>query len=192
MKIGILKLEDGAYTLISTDNEECYLNWQNHDIYELKDYEIKQYFKDCINDIDKLNITIKKENNTFLIDFSYQDFLNELKKQKLNELENVKTQAENADILYKDKYYQADNKAKELLTQSLVIFSSVGTVPENFVWKSSDNSLNAFSLDDLKNLSLLIAQRTQKLTSKYWAYKEQIKNANTKEELEFEIGFSNE
>lgn len=160
------------------------LSWQNHDIYELKDYEIKQYFKDCINDIDKLNITIKKENDTFLIDFSYQDFLNELKKQKLNELENVKTQAENADIAYQDKLYQADNKAKELLTQSLVIFSAVGKTPENFVWKSSDNNLNDFNLDDLKNLSLLIAQRTQEITAKYWQLKEQIRNATTKEELD--------
>ncbi|ULO01344.1 hypothetical protein AVANS_0714 [Campylobacter sp. RM5004] len=108
----------------------------------------------------------------------------ELKENKLNELENTKTQAENADILYKDKLYQADSKAKELLTQSLVIFSSVGAVPDNFVWKSSDNSLNVFSLDDLKNLSLLIAQRTQEITAKYWSYKEQIRNATTSDELD--------
>lgn len=110
--------------------------------------------------------------------------IDELKELKLNELENIKAQAENADILYKDKMYQADGKAKELLTQSLVIFSSVGAVPENFVWKASDNSLNAFNLDDLKNLSLLIAQRTQDITAQYWAYKEQIRNATTKEELD--------
>lgn len=110
--------------------------------------------------------------------------IDELKEFKLNELENIKISAENADILYKDKLYQADTKAKELLTQSLVIFSSVGAVPENFAWKSSDNSLNAFSLDDLKALSLLIAQRTQEITAKYWQLKEQIRNATTSDELD--------
>lgn len=118
--------------------------------------------------------------------------LDEVKKEKLNELESIKAQVLNADVLYNDKYYQADTKAKELLTQSLTIFSLAGAVPPEFAWKSSDNSLNPFSLDDLKNLSLLIASRTQKITSIYWQLKEQIKNANTKEELEFKIGFSDE
>lgn len=146
------------------------------------------FYKDEFN-----NVYCLDEINTQLISISEKEALeilknkqsiDELKELKLNELERIKTQAENADILYKDKLYQADSKAKELLTQSLVIFSSVGAVPDNFSWKASDNSLNAFSLDDLKALSLLIAQRTQVITAKYWAYKEQIKNATTKEELE--------
>lgn len=146
------------------------------------------FYKDEFN-----NVYCLDEINTQLISISEKEALeilknkqsiDELKELKLNELERIKAQAENADILYKDKLYQADAKAKELLTQSLVIFSSVGAVPENFVWKASDNSLNAFSLDDLKNLSLLIAQRTQTITGKYWQLKEQIRNATTKEELD--------
>lgn len=132
-----------------------------------------------------LNINANYVTDEFRLVYKEKELsVGELKELKLNELENIKSSAENADILYKDKMYQADAKAKELLTQSLVIFSSVGAVPENFVWKSSDNSLNAFSLDDLKNLSLLIAQRTQTITAKYWQIKEQIRNATTKEELE--------
>lgn len=146
------------------------------------------FYKDEFN-----NVYCLDEINTQLISISEKEALeilknkqsiDELKELKLNELESLKSSAENADILYKDKFYQADAKAKELLTQSLVIFSSVGAVPDNFAWKSSDNSLNVFSLDDLKALSLLIAQRTQIITAKYWAYKEQIRNATTKEELD--------
>lgn len=132
------------------------------------------------------------ENNTFIYK-EKEKSLDELKEQKLNELEIIKTNIENSDILYQSiedkkankeaKYYQADNKAKELLTQSLLIFSSVGLVPENFSWKASDNSLNVFSLDDLKLLSLSIAQRLQNITMKYWQYKEQIRNANNKDEI---------
>lgn len=160
--------------------------------------EIKAYYDDEINEfIPEPNFTIseKEHSQALSINANYvtnelrliykekELSIDELKELKLNELESLKSSAENADILYKDKLYQADAKAKELLTQSLVIFSSVGAVPENFVWKASDNSLNAFSLDNLKNLSLLIAQRTQIITAKYWSYKEQIRNATTKEEL---------
>lgn len=146
------------------------------------------FYKDEFN-----NVYCLDEINTQLISISEKEALeilknkqsiDELKELKLNELESLKSSAENADILYKDKFYQANSKAKELLTQSLVIFSSVGAVPDNFAWKSSDNSLNVFSLDDLKALSLLIAQRTQIITAKYWSYKEQIRNATTKEELD--------
>ncbi|MBZ8007913.1 DUF4376 domain-containing protein [Campylobacter sp. RM9334] len=167
--------------------------------YDENTREIKAYYDDEISDfIPEPNFTIseKEHSQALSINANYvtnelrliykekELSIDELKELKLNELESLKSSAENADILYKDKFYQADSKAKELLTQSLVIFSSVGAVPDNFVWKSSDNYLNIFGLDDLKNLSLLIAQRLQIITTKYWTYKEQIRNAENKESLD--------
>lgn len=161
--------------------------------------EIKAYYDDEINDFipePNFKISEKEHSQALSINANYitnelrliykekELSFDELKSNKLNELENIKAQAENADILYKDKFYQANSKAKELLTQSLVIFSSVGAVPSDFAWKSSDNSLNIFGLDDLKQLSLLIATRLQVITAKYWSYKEQIRNAENKESLD--------
>lgn len=118
--------------------------------------------------------------------------LDEIKKEKLNELNELKSALEFSDITYKNIVFQANEKAQNTLNQCLTVFSSINAVPDNFKWRAKDNSLCDFSLDDLKNLALLIASRTQKITSTYWQLKEQIKNANTKEELEFKIGFSDE
>ncbi|MBZ7995164.1 DUF4376 domain-containing protein [Campylobacter canadensis] len=184
MKIFVLEL-DGEYVILNTTCEEEIKRMQELNAYELNKNEMLQ-FSGVEHLVSNASCKVSKIDGKFSFDFHIDknEILNEKKQTLLILLERKKQEIENADILYKDKYYQADNKAKELLTQSLVIFSSVGTVPENFVWKSSDNSLNAFSLDDLKALSLLIAQRTQEFTSKYWAYKEQIKNANTVDELQ--------
>lgn len=185
MRIFIIN-ENNNYIILNVEENNSFMLEQLSNAYEMPQEEVKQVFKGNEHLASNLNCTITKLKNNFKVVFNLDEtkLLNDLKERKLNELENIKTQAENADVLYKDKMYQADSKAKELLTQSLVIFSSVGAVPEGFVWKSSDNSLNAFSLDDLKALSLLIAQRLQEITVKYWAYKGQIRNATTKEELD--------
>ncbi|MBZ7981949.1 DUF4376 domain-containing protein [Campylobacter sp. RM12640] len=172
--------------IVNIDNEIDSKALIEQNAWEMPQEQIKKVFGDYAHLASNDNCTFAKNGDGYDVIFILDEnkLLEDSKNAKLNELESLKSSAENADILYKDKLYQADSKAKELLTQSLVIFSSVGAVPDNFAWKSSDNSLNTFSLDDLKNLSLLIAQRTQEITAKYWAYKEQIRNATTKEELD--------
>lgn len=125
-----------------------------------------------------------------LIYVEKQISLEEQKANKIFLLEQLKTQALNADILYKAKYYQADEKSKELLLQSLTVYNLRGITPDYFCWKSSDNTTNQFNLEDLKSLTFLIAERTQKITYLYWQKKELIKKASSKEELEnINIGF---
>jgi hypothetical protein len=52
--------------------------------------------------------------------------------------------------------FQADADSQTVLMQAVQGYQIAGAVPENFFWKTADNSLVAFTLADLKGLYLVM------------------------------------
>lgn len=111
--------------------------------------------------------------------------LSELKSEKLSELTSITSQYDNqlvnTDMIIKSSLgftinadLRSQNNLRGLIT--------VGVEPVNFM--TADNSVQSLTLEQLNILLNECALNGQSLYLQKWAYKTQIENAQTKEELE--------
>ena len=111
--------------------------------------------------------------------------LEELKSDKLSELTSITSkfdnQLVNTDMIIKSSLgfsINADLRSQNNL-RGLI---AVGVEPVNFV--TADNSVQSLTLEQLNTLLNECAQNSQSLYLQKWAFKTQIENTKTKEELE--------
>lgn len=128
---------------------------------------------------------LEQVENGFKICAPAEKSLSELKSEKLAELTSITSkfdnQLVNTDMIIKSSLgfkVNADLRSQNNL-RGLI---AVGVEPVNFV--TADNSVKSLSLAELNTLLNECAINGQSLYLQKWAYKTQIENAQTKEELE--------
>lgn len=84
---------------------------------------------------------------------TYEEILNETK-EKLTKNREV---SENEDILYNNKLYQADLTSLNRLSLALKLDD------KNIEWKTSDNSVEVLTKEDINNILKLIAERNSEI-----------------------------
>ena len=112
---------------------------------------------------------------------SETEVLNQNKEVKLAEIRLAYETEISGDILYMNTTFQADQKSQDMITK--VLAASGGTLPTGFFWLDSSNNQVPMTYTDLQGLANEILIRGQNAFGKYQTLKEQIKLANTIDEL---------
>jgi len=115
--------------------------------------------------------------NTWVFDLS-------LKKDKaLEKLEQNYQNAISANISYKSKSYQADNKSFQKIQGVLLSNIALKQNTNTYRWLDSTNKFQDLTYEDLQNILNLINKREQKAFIPFQSHKQSIRQANSKQEL---------
>lgn len=157
-KIGDIFTNDKEYTARA--------QWCNENGYFITEIE-------PLNNVRRFQICAPKEKS-----------LSELKSDKLSELTSITSkfdnQLVNTDMIIKSSLGFAINA--DLRSQNNIRgLIAIGVEPVNFV--TADNSVQSLSIEQLNVLLNECALNGQNLYLQKWTYREQIENAQTKEEL---------
>lgn len=107
--------------------------------------------------------------------------LEEAKQNKINELKSIRDAKEVEDIEVDGKLFDYDEKARERINAAIIALDvTQGTI----MWTLADNTDTEVSANDLRFVIAMVAQRSNVLHIKYRMLKEQVQNAQTKEEVE--------
>ncbi|WP_265604338.1 DUF4376 domain-containing protein, partial [Campylobacter jejuni] len=87
-------------------------------------------------------------------------------------------------VSYKDKIFQSAEKDRNLLTNTVSLFSITKQLPEGFVWISKDNEAVPFTLEELIELGGIMANSVNTNTIKARTLKDKVEQAQTLEEIE--------
>lgn len=105
--------------------------------------------------------------------------LEELKGFKISELYSSYAKANREDIEFKSKLFAAKESDRALLAQVL----SVGFVPDDFYWRSKDNTNVPMTYEDIQQLGGLLLSRGQANFDKLQTLKAKVKAAKSKSAL---------
>jgi len=138
---------------------------------EIADEQWEEAISNNYNYVDIENKTLSKK------DFRT---LEELKQAKKQEIEDAYSKAIQEPIVFNGNTFQADDKSQDILSKIIT------SAPNDFEtdWLDINNEPVHIALDGLKGLAQAILIRGQELFKKKIALKQQIANANTKEDLE--------
>ena len=141
----------------------------------------------------KNNAYIIKENNKFIIKAIPEPSLEELKKNKLQELNQKFLEAEENGTLDSSVGFTIDATERSNRDIDGLIKSLEATKQDNTRFCAADNTFHEVTLDNLKTMQLEVITYGQKLYAKKWMFREQINNAETKDDIEqIIIDFSEE
>lgn len=141
----------------------------------------------------KNNAYITKEDGKFVIKAIPEPSLEELKKIKLQELNEKFLEAEENGILDSSVGFTIDATERSNRDIDGLIKSLEATKQDNTRFCAADNTFHEVTLDNLKTMQLEVITCGQKLYAKKWTYREQINNAETKDYIEqIIIDFSEE
>lgn len=177
------------------DSADCILSGNSTDTFKAKNAKIFSEWR--YKNLSIFNEIIKNVPDNFSIDYVLERFipiewaksdsektLEELKEDKLDELTTITSRFENqlvnSDMIIKSSLgfeINADLRSQNNL-RGLI---AVGAEPVNFM--TADNSLKSLNIENLKTLLSECALNGQNLYQQKWNYREQIENAQTKEEL---------
>lgn len=150
-----------------------------------KDKQIYAFEDDAPNDvivdrIMKLGLTeVKQEEYQELLKPS----LDELKTSKIAHFTHLRDTLRYEPIEYQGHRYQADEKAANALIQALIVYTALGEVPDDFTWYDVDNNPMHLELNDIRILVSVITKRTNDVIKRCRELKDDIAQANSKEEL---------
>lgn len=119
-----------------------------------------------------------------------ENYLNRLKQNKLNILNTKFLEAENNGTLESSVGFTIDATEGSNRDINGLIDSLEYTKEEKVMFCAADNTFHEVTLDNLKTMQLEVIAFGQQLYTKKWQYREQINNAQSKEELDkIEIKF---
>ena len=108
----------------------------------------------------KLRVLSEEEYNELVYTLDYY------KNNKLFELDKAKKRALNSDVFYKGNYFQNRETDRNLLTNTITLYQTLGELPKGFVWISSDNKQIEVTLQDLINIGALMGAKVNEVTIK--------------------------
>lgn len=110
-----------------------------------------------------------------------KEFLNIEKINFLNKLKENRNLIENSDIEYNNKYYQLDSKSVQRII-FMIDYMKAKSI-DNIEWKTSNNESVTLTIEDLNNIILLAAERTNNLHIYYNELKDKINKTNSISDL---------
>ena len=150
--------------------EECDLvKVVNGVIYVSSEKELKEPFKAVT-----LPESITKE---------IEEELVKAKKSKKEEIDKAKFSAIEDGVEYKGKVFQSAEYDRNLLTSTVSLFNIAGKVPDGFVWIAEDNTAVPMTLQDLLQLSQVMALDVTANTIKARTLKDSVEKAKTLDEV---------
>ena len=112
------------------------------------------------------------------------------KNEKYSELNSQFNQAENNGVIDSSVGFKIDATEKSSRDINGLIDSLEYTKEEKVMFCAADNSFHEVTLEQLKTMKIEVIQYGQQLYQKKWTYREQINQAQTKEDLDkIEIKF---
>lgn len=139
------------------------------------------------------NAYIIKEDGKFIIKAIPEPSIEELKKNRLQELNEKFLEAENNGTLNSSVGFTIDATERSNRDIDGLIKSLEATKQDNIRFCAADNTFHEVTLDNLKTMQLEVIAYGQKLYAKKWLFREQINNAETKDDIEqIIIDFSEE
>lgn len=103
------------------------------------------------------------------------------KKNKLTELETYITNIRSQGVEYKDQLWSIDEDCEKNLTSQITLLSFAPVEKVNWFSKTQVNEL---TIDEFKELALVLSNAIANAKMKYYTYKNAIERAETEEELE--------
>lgn len=136
---------------------------------------------------------IIKEDGKFIIKTIPEPSLEELKKNKLQELNQKFLEAEENGTLDSSVGFTIDATERSNRDIDGLIKSLEATKQDNTRFCAADNTFHEVTLDNLKIMQLEVIAYGQKLYAKKWTYREQINAAKSKADIDqIIIDFSEE
>ena len=127
------------------------------------------------------NATVEDKGDYYEVVAIPEPSLEEIKERKIAELKSIRDTQEVADIQVNGHLFDYDEKARERINAAIVALDlTQGTI----TWTLADNTDTEVTSSDLKYVIAMVAQRSNTLHVKYRTLKEQVENAQTKEEVE--------
>ena len=111
-----------------------------------------------------------------------EETLEEVKQNKINELKSKRDKEEVEPIEYSDNLYDYDDKSRDRLYIARQALED--TKQESILWTTADNKRVELKVEDFVAINTNAAVRSNELHVKYNTLKEQVIDAETKEEVE--------
>jgi hypothetical protein len=109
--------------------------------------------------------------------------LDEVRSEKLAELDRAYDSAIQQPIVYMGHTFQADTDSQDTLTKTLTTLNAVGNVPPGFAWWTADNIAVPMTLAELNGLAMAMLNRGWAAFQNKQAKKEAVRNAQTVDDV---------
>ncbi len=146
--------------------------------------EKTQKYKDCV----RIRCNIKKVENGYKYDelvLTYDEYNNftfeDYRKYYLEELERFIFDIRSNGIEYKDQLWSIDEDCEKNLTSQITLLSFAPV--EKVSWFSK-TQVNELTIEEFKELALVLSNAIANAKMKYYTYKNAIERAETQEDLE--------
>lgn len=110
--------------------------------------------------------------------------LDELKQEKHNEINNSREQARKTEgASYNDDLFDIDETSQSNILAQIKVAELLNNSEATYTYRSKTNQNHSFTVTQLQELSLAIAQKINEIYQKSWDLKAQVDAAETEEEI---------
>lgn len=113
--------------------------------------------------------------------------VDEVVSEKLAAIERKKNEVLNAGVQFKSWRFQVDERSLLLISTTADMLQDQLLVPDDFFWRSVDNTNVAFSREDIGTLRSLAARYVSKTYSRYFYHKDEVRRLRSQNASAAEI-----
>ena len=110
--------------------------------------------------------------------------LDELKQEKHNEINQAREQSRKTEgALYNDDLFDIDETSQSNILAQIKVAELLNNAKAIYIYRSKTNQNHSFTVTQLQELGLAIAQKVNEIYQKSWDLKAQVDAATTEEEV---------
>lgn len=120
----------------------------------------------------------------YLLGYAPEKPLGELKQEKHNEINQAREQARKTEgVLYNDDLFDIDETSQSNILAQIKVAELLNNSEATYTYRSKTNQNHSFTVTQLQELGLAIAQKVNEIYQKSWGLKAQVDAAETEEEI---------
>ena len=120
----------------------------------------------------------------YLLGYAPEKPLDELKQEKHNEINNSREQARKTEgVLYNGDLFDIDETSQSNILAQIKVAELLKNSEATYTYRSKTNQKHSFTVTQLQELGLAIAQKVNEIYQKSWDLKAQVDAAETEEEI---------
>lgn len=120
----------------------------------------------------------------YLLGYAPEKPLDELKQEKHNEINQAREQARKTEgVLYNDDLFDIDETSQSNILAQIKVAELLNNSEATYTYRSKTNQNHSFTVTQLQELGLAIAQKVNEIYQKSWGLKAQVDAAETEEEI---------